>query len=248
MPGAGETAELLTAGNGTVEYIGTELNRIDRWVSSGMAIEDAESDSLARKPRPRRSPGRLDRSRDAAILDAALAGVAERGYDQLSVDEIASRARVGKAAIYRRWPSKAEVVADAIAHWRRGHGPVDPPNTGSLRGDIDALVAAVPDFDDADLGTIQVIVGVATAAMRNPVLASALDDLVLSRPREILRAVLDHAAARGEIPAGRDLTLIPDVAMGLNVLRVMTRRPIDRVFVRRVLEDVILPIVTAPQT
>jgi AcrR family transcriptional regulator len=183
---------------------------------------------------------------DAAILEAALAGVAEQGYDRLSMDDIASRARVGKAAIYRRWPSKAEVVADAIAHWRRGLGPVDPPNTGSLRGDIDALIAAAPDLDDADLSTVQVIIGVATAAMRNPVLAAALDDLVLSRPRHILRVVLDHAVARGEVTAGRDLTLMPDVAMGLNVLRVMTGRPIDRVFLRRVLEDVILPLAAAP--
>jgi AcrR family transcriptional regulator len=205
-----------------------------------------ESGQSAPTRRPTRSPGRLDRSLDAAILDAALAGVAELGYDKLSMDDIAARASVGKAAIYRRWPSKAVVVADAIAHWRRRLGPVEPPNSGSLRGDIEALVAAVPDLNDAQLSTIHVIVGVATAAMHNPVLAAALDDLVLSTPRHVVRAVLDHAVARGEIPADRDLSLIPDVALGLNVLRVMTGRPIDRVYVRRVLEDVILPLTGAP--
>jgi len=197
-------------------------------------------------PRPRRSPGRLDRSLDAAILDAALNGVAELGYDRLSMDDIASRAGVGKAAIYRRWRSKAEVVADAIAHWRRELGPVELPNTGSLRGDIEALIAAVPDIDTAAYGTIQVIVGVATAAMHHPVLAAALDDLVLSRPRHVVRVLLDQAVARGEISAGRDLSLIPDVVLGLNVLRVLSGRPIDRVYVRRVLEDVILPLAGAP--
>ncbi|HEX7323156.1 MAG TPA: TetR/AcrR family transcriptional regulator [Mycobacterium sp.] len=200
----------------------------------------------ARTPRRARNPGRLDRSLDAAILDAALAGVAELGYDRLRMDDIASRAGVGKAAIYRRWPSKAVVVADAIAQWRRQLGSVEPPNTGSLRGDIEALVAAVPDLDAADSGTMQVIVGVATAAMHNPILAAALDDLVLATPRHTVRVVLDHAVARGEIPAGRDLSLIPDVALGLNVLRLITRRPIDRVYVRRVLEDVILPLAGAP--
>jgi AcrR family transcriptional regulator len=208
-----------------------------------MEIESAQA---ARTSRRARRPGRLDRSLDAAILDATLAGVAEVGYDRLSMDDVASRAGVGKAAIYRRWPSKAVVVADAIAHWRRRLGPVEPPNTGSLRGDIDALVAATPDLDDADTNMIRVVVGVATAAMHNPVLAAALDDLVLSTPRQVLRAVLDHAVARGEIPAGRDLSLIPDVALGLNVLRVIAGRPIDRVYVRRVLEDVILPLAGAP--
>jgi AcrR family transcriptional regulator len=206
-----------------------------------MAEENAGSGRVARA----RGPRRLDRSLDGAILDAALAGVAELGYDRLSMDDIAARAGVGKAAIYRRWPSKAVVIADAIAHWRRQLGPVEPPNTGSLRGDIEALVAAVPDIDDAAYGTIQVIVGVATAAMHNPVLAAALDDLVLSRPRQVVRSVLDQAVARGEIRSGRDLSLIPDVALGLNVLRVLTGRPIDRVYVRRVLEDVLLPLAGA---
>jgi AcrR family transcriptional regulator len=193
-----------------------------------------------------RSPGRLNRSLDASILDATLAGVADVGYDRLSMDDIASRAGVGKAAIYRRWPSKAVVVADAIAHWRRRLGPVEPPNTGSLHGDIDALVASTPDLNDADTHMIRVVVGVATAAMHNPVLAAALDDLVLSTPRQVIRAVLEHAVARGEISAGRDLSLIPDAALGLNVLRLITGRPIDRVYVRRVLEDVLLPLAGTP--
>ncbi|ORW41570.1 hypothetical protein AWB90_19875 [Mycobacterium paraense] len=196
-------------------------------------------------PRARR-PGRLDRSLDTAILDATLAGVAQVGYDRLSMDDVASRAGVGKAAIYRRWPSKAVVVADAIAHWRRRLGPIEPPDTGSLRGDIDAVVAAAPNLNESDSQMIRVVVGVATAAMHNPVLAAALDDLVLSPPRQVVRTMLDRAVARGEIPAGRDLSLIPDALLGLNILRVITGRPVDRVYVRRVLEDVILPLAGSP--
>ena len=187
----------------------------------------------------------LDRSRDAPILDAALAGVAELGYDRMSMDDLAARAGVGKAAIYRRWSSKGEVVAAAIAHWRRGRGPDEPPDTGTLRGDIEALTSAVPDYSESELSTIKVIIGVASAATRDPVLAAALDDFVLSVPRTIIRTMLDRAAARGEIPAGRDLSLVPDAALGLNVVRMITGRPVDKAFVRRVLEDVILPLATA---
>jgi AcrR family transcriptional regulator len=193
-----------------------------------------------------RNPARFDRSLDGAILGAALEGLADCGYDQMSMDDVATRARVGKAAIYRRWPSKAAVVADAIAHWRRGLGSVQPPNTGSLRGDIDALTAAVPDMNEVEVGTMKVVIGVATAATHDPVLAAALDELVLSQPRRMMSVVLDNAVARGEIPAGRDLALIADAVLGLNILRAMTGRPIDRVFVRRVLEDLVLPLATAP--
>jgi len=193
-----------------------------------------------------RNPARFDRSLDGAILSAVLEGLAERGYDRMSMDDVATRARVGKAAIYRRWPSKAVVVADAIAHWRRGLGSVQPPNTGSLRGDIDALAVAVPDLNEAEVGTMKVVIGVATAATHDPVLAAALDELVLSQPRRMIGVVLDNAVARGEIPAVRDLALIGDAALGLNILRAITGRPIDRVFIRRVLEDLILPLATAP--
>jgi AcrR family transcriptional regulator len=209
-----------------------------------MTTDGVRSERPARRA-PGRNRGRFDPSLDAAILEAALQGLGEHGYDRMSMDDIAARARVGKAAIYRRWPSKAAVVADAIAHWRRGLGPMEPPNTGSLRGDIDAVVAAVPDFDEAALSTIKVVVGVATAAMHHPVLAAALDDLVLSTPRQMIRLVLDRAVARGEIPASRDLSLIPDALLGLNVLRVMTGRPIDRVYVRRALEGLLLPLAAA---
>jgi AcrR family transcriptional regulator len=56
------------------------------------------------KPRLRqRTDGRLDRSRDPAILNAALAALAEHGYEATNMNDVAARAGVGKAAIYRRW-------------------------------------------------------------------------------------------------------------------------------------------------
>jgi AcrR family transcriptional regulator len=219
------------------------------WVAHvKLDMEGGRGDGAGRTPGTTRgrNPARFDPSVDTAILDAALQAVAEHGFDKMSIEDVAARAGVGKAAIYRRWSSKAAVVADAIAYWRRTLGPVQPPNTGSLRGDLDALLAAVPDFNDEDVHTINVIVGVATAATRSPVLAAALDELVLSQPRRMVSVVLDQAVARGEISAHRDLSLVPDVALGLNLLRIISGRPIDRVFIRRVLEDVILPLATAP--
>ncbi len=213
-------------------------------------VESGRGDGAGRTPGTTRgrNPARFDPSVDTAILTAALQALAEHGFDKMSIEDVAARAGVGKAAIYRRWSSKPAIVAEAIAHWRRTLGPVQPPNTGSLRGDIDALLAAVPDLDDADVNTINVIMGVATAAIRSPVLAAALDELVLSQPRRMVSVVLDQALARGEISARRDLSLVPDAALGLNLLRILTGRPIDRVFIRRVLEDVILPLATAPHT
>jgi AcrR family transcriptional regulator len=206
---------------------------------------ESARDRAGRTRGARAGARRLDPAVDAAILEATLAGLAERGYDRTSIDDIAARARVGKAAIYRRWPSKPAVVADAIAHSRRGAGPVTAPDTGTLEGDLEALVSTIPS-QDAPGSTVQLILSVATAATRDPGLAAALDELALSQPRQMIRTILDRAAQRGEILPGRELALAPDVVIGLNVLRIITGRPLDRVFVRRVLFDVILPLATAP--
>ena len=195
---------------------------------------------------PKRTAGRWDPSLEGTILDATLTAVAELGYDRMTMDDLAARAGVGKAAIYRRWSSKGEVVAEAIAHWRRSLGATPTPDTGSLHGDLDALVQAVRDYNDNEIDTFQVVIGVATAAMHDPVLSAALDDLVLSAPRQVLRSVLDRAVRRGEIGAGRNLSLLPDAVLGLNVMRMMSGRPIDRIFVRRVIDDLVLPLATAP--
>ena len=237
------------AGN-TTDTVETERSRIANLLGVKHVRPEADGGrgDGARRPSGTtrgRNPARFDPALDAAILDAALHAVAEHGFDKMSIEDVAARAGVGKAAIYRRWSSKAAVVAEAIARWRRTLGPVQPPNTGSLRGDIDALLAAVPDLADAEMDTINVVMGVATAASHNPVLAAALDELVLSQPRRMVSVVLDQAVARGEISPDRDLSLVPDVALGLNLLRFITGRPIDRVFVRRVLDDVILPLATA---
>ncbi|MUL47294.1 TetR/AcrR family transcriptional regulator [Mycobacterium sp. CBMA293] len=195
---------------------------------------------------PKRAAGRWNPALEGTILDATLAAVAELGYDRMTMDDLATRAGVGKAAIYRRWSSKGEVVAEAIAHWRRSLGPAPTPDTGTLRGDLDALVDAIHEYDAAEMNMFRVVIGVATAAMRDPVLSAALDDLVLSVPRQVLRSILDRAVTRGEISATRDVTLLPDAVLGLNILRMISGRPIDRIYVRRVLDDVVLPLATAP--
>ncbi len=189
---------------------------------------------------------RIDSSRDAVILQAALDGLAERGYDLLTMDEIAARARAGKGAIYRRWPSKAALVADAVVAWRDQLRPSALPDTGSLRGDVEAMTSSIPDFGPAEGRQVGVLLGLATAASRDPELRAALYGPLLEQPRRALRDVLDRAAARGEIPAGRDLSLVPDVVIALNVMRFLTGEPPDREFARRVFEDILLPLVTAP--
>ncbi|MBA0045042.1 TetR/AcrR family transcriptional regulator [Mycobacteroides sp. LB1] len=193
-----------------------------------------------------RTPGRLNRSLDVAILEAAFVTLAEQGYDTMSMDVIAARAGVGKAAIYRRWSSKAALTADAILHGRPSLGRHDDvPDTGSLRGDLHALYEA-RDFGDNDILTGNLLAGIIAEAVNDPTLASALDDLLVSQTQKRMELVFARAIERGEIARDRDLSLVYDIPLGLSLTAALKRTVIDETYMRRMVDEVILPLVQAP--
>ena len=77
---------------------------------------------------------------ETALLDAAWAELAERGYDELTIDAVATRAGTSRAVLYRRWPGKPELVLAALVHQVENR-TVEAPDTGSLRGDVVALLS-----------------------------------------------------------------------------------------------------------
>src|ERR1700729_3548064 len=87
----------------------------------------------------------LDSTRNVALRDAALALLAEIGYDRLTIDSVAARAHASKTTIYRRWSGKAELVVDAL-HCSGGSRPA--PDTGSLRGDLEAIALRSTSMDN----------------------------------------------------------------------------------------------------
>lgn len=192
----------------------------------------------------RRTEGRLDRSRDPAILDAALAALAENGYDDTNMNDIAARAGVGKAAIYRRWSSKAALIADALVYWRPELMEDDAADTGSLVGDFDAMVARMARNDDERISN-DVVLRVAVEAANDPHLASALDEMLLLRGRRVVTSILQRAADRGEVAPGRDWSLVADVLAGVGLIRVMSGQSFDAKFARQVIDTLVLPAVLA---
>ena len=100
----------------------------------------AEPDDISARAGPK--PGRpRDPEVDRAILQATLKLLTDRGYAGMSIEGVASAAGVGKTAIYRRFPSKAELAAAAIGSLRESWGPL--PDTGSARSDIVEMLTKV---------------------------------------------------------------------------------------------------------
>lgn len=159
------------------------------------------------------------------------------------MDIVAARARAGKAALYRRWASKAELVVDALA---LEHSSLPDPDTGTLLGDLEVLLEHGQLTREDCFGT-SVIAGLATACSRDPELARALNDRFLETGHKVLRAILERAMDRGEVPKERDLELIIEIIPALLFSRVLTSgRPPDMTFVHRIIHEVIYPLATSP--
>lgn len=194
-----------------------------------------------------RTEGRLDRSRDPAILDAALAVVSENGYDAANMNDIAARAGVGKAAIYRRWASKAALVTDALIYWRPDLLTKEAPDTGSLAGDFDALIEQIGRIDDDPVPN-DLVLRVALEAAHDPDLAAAVDDLVLVKGKGLVAKIVAQAAVRGEIDPDRDWSMVADVVLAMGLLQVIRGQTADARFVRQVIDTLVLPALRASPT
>jgi AcrR family transcriptional regulator len=185
----------------------------------------------------------LDLSRDADILDAALDVLSEEGYDGMTVDMVAARAKAGKATLYRRWPSKTELVIDAVACMKNGSIDFNNlPDTGTLRGDLVAMIKP-PSIADADK-KLKVMSGLVSLLARNPELAEVAHDAVIAPRAELNRIFLQRAIDRGEIIKDIDIALVANISTSMVTYRtMMLRKPVDRDFLVTVIDAVILPAV-----
>lgn len=173
-----------------------------------------------------------------------MAALAENGYAGTNMDDIASRAGVGKAAIYRRWSSKAALITDALVYWKPALLIDDIPDTGSLEGDLNEIAERAARNADERI-TYDLILRVAVEAMNDSQLASALDDLTLLRGRRTMTAILKNATARGEIAPDTDWSLVPDVLTAMLLMRAIRGERVDANYVRKVIDTVIVPAVRA---
>src|SRR5580700_3398560 len=160
--------------------------------------------------RPHTGRRRSDAAREA-ILDATFRLLSSPASDAVTIDAIASEAGVGRQTIYRWWPSKGAVVADALA--RHARAIVPDRDTGSLRGDLEAFL--VDSFaglqDDGLSGRLRQIVA---GAQQDEHVARALADFTAIR-RSALRALLEHGRDAGELAPDTDLDMLVDMTYGV---------------------------------
>jgi len=183
----------------------------------------------------------MDVSRDADILEAALDVLADEGYDGMTIDMVAARARAGKATLYRRWPSKTELVLDAVACMKSSDIDLaDLPDTGTLRGDLLAQIKP-PSIKDGER-KMRVMAGLVSLLARNPNLVEVANQAIMAPRAEVNRVLIQRAIDRGEVAADVDIELVSLITPSVISYRMMMlRKPIDREFLVALLDTVVLP-------
>lgn len=146
-----------------------------------------------------------------AMLQATLELLGEVGFDNMSIEAIAKRAKIGKTTIYRRYSSKEELVADAIESIREN---VVIPDTGNLWGDIEELIENAAQITLSPLGK-QAVAMIISSAASNSQFAQIYWTKYLQPRRQAFAIVLERAKARNEIPEDTDSGLIFDAMSGI---------------------------------
>lgn len=161
---------------------------------------------------------------DTAILDATRELLARHGYAGLTMDAVAERAGIGKAAIYRRYPTKQAMVFTAALH---GADLATPSDTGSLAGDLTSVVQDIVDQLAAPAAAAAVP-GLLADLAGSPDLAQSFHNAFVRREQEIIATLLDRAIARGELTGPRpDVHLVHALLTGpvFTTLFVQRRSP-----------------------
>ncbi|WP_116672332.1 TetR/AcrR family transcriptional regulator [Mycobacterium kubicae] len=180
--------------------------------------------------------------REAELLAVTLQLLQEHGYDRLTVDAVANTARASKATVYRRWPSKAELVLAAFIESIR---PIAvPPGTGTLRGDLLTLGEAICEQGRQQASTIRAVL---VEVSRHPALNDALQHQFLDQRKALLQDVLRQAVDRGEIAEAAINDELWDLLPNYLIFRcIVPGQEPNRETVQGLVDDFIIPGLTRP--
>jgi AcrR family transcriptional regulator len=152
-----------------------------------------------------------------AILAATTQLLAEVGYTALTIEGVATRAGVGKATVYRWWPSKGALVIEAMS---TALDMIPIPESGDLRQDLLAIGKGIV-HTLAHTPAGAVIPALAADLMRDPEMAEQFRSQMIRPRRSAITQILRRAADRGELPSDLDIGLLLDVYAGAVFYRVL---------------------------
>lgn len=184
----------------------------------------------------RRGRPRSERA-ERAILETTSKLLEERGFVDLTIEDVALNAGVGKATIYRRWPTKGILAFDAFQEEFLARQPL--PDTGTLRGDLlAALRSWIRTVKDTVTG--RALVGLIAEVQRDPALGAVWRDRFVVPVRGQHRILIQRGVDRGEIATGTDPDIALDLLFGAAYHRLLqSHLPLSDRFAQTVVDTII---------
>jgi AcrR family transcriptional regulator len=180
--------------------------------------------------------------REAELLAVTLALLQQNGYDRLTLEAVATKAQASKATMYRRWPTKAELVLAAFIEGVRLVAV--PPDTGTLRGDLLRLGESILEQCGQHTGTLRAVL---VEMPGNPALSDAMQTQFIDKRRALMQFILQQAVDRGEIASAAVNDELWDLLPGYLTFRsILPNTPPTGDTVRALVDDVLLPSLTRP--
>ncbi|MEB0307197.1 TetR/AcrR family transcriptional regulator, partial [Cryobacterium sp. 10I1] len=180
---------------------------------------------------------------EGALLDAAWAELTERGYESFTIDAVATRAGTSRAVLYRRWPGKPELARAAIVHVV-AQDPIEVKDTGSLRGDVIALLRQANERR-VRIAT-QLVVSLADYYRATGTSLADLRESISGGQGPIMDGVIARALERGEIDASRLTPRIRNLPVDLFRHEVlMTHSAVPEETILEIVDTIFLPLVLA---
>jgi AcrR family transcriptional regulator len=178
--------------------------------------------------------------REAELLEVTLRLLQQEGYDGLTLDAVAATARASKATVYRRWPTKAELVLAAFIEGVRQVAVA--PETGTLRGDLMQLAEVCCEQAREHASTMRAVM---VEVSRNPALNDVMQHQFLDQRKALIDHVLGQAVDRGEIEAAAITEDLWDVMPGYLIFRsIWSANPPSPHTVQALVDDVMMPSLT----
>ena len=199
---------------------------------------DAEHARQPTGQRTRRADPRPAATRER-VLRSAFDLLSDAGLGAFTIDDLAKRSGVAKTTIYRHWPDRTALIIDACQLFTDGEDPA--PDTGSIENDVRAILTTLAHL----LATARwstIVPSLVDAAERDPAIAD-VHAALQRRHAAPIRAVLERARARGDLPADTDCAALAAALRGpLYLRRWFIREPIDADFIDQLVRLLIEPL------
>jgi AcrR family transcriptional regulator len=201
--------------------------------------------TITERGAPQRRRGAL---LEDAIRAAAYEELTEVGYTAFSVESVAARARTGKASIYRRWPTKADLVFDALCT------ELPTPQQCGLEDELPADISTVDALRQvgAKIAGImqspagQVMRAIKCEALTDPDLARTIDERFQAPRRAAMLQLLRRGVERGEVRPDAVSAVVADILPAILTFRIiMQREPVSAAAIKEIVEQVLIPVIEA---